>query len=486
MSAHSPKRGGAAGDRRACGGCEATLARDNMGHLCNRCLRDQRDLLRTPPAHLPAVFWETDDFRAAFQSRHIGKVLKAYRNHPRHRQIFGKALNQGTLGRWLGLEQSQVSKIENSPKPEPNTEVVELYAETLHIPRHLLWIVPKGHTLSTYQSQLRTSFGEGLPASRIQAQITVASDFSDTLDSVADGDPEAHIRQLTSAREHFERMYRTSGGVPAGSRIELYLTRRVLPMTAGLGDGVRIDRRSRRAIGGLVAFAGVCAYDSEDWSTANSHFRHALKIAESSEDHELHAYVIALMVNQALALEDFQAAESFANAGLRSLNGGSNTPLAIDLNMMRAKALASMGDKSAAQHLVNDLEAALDKLPASNSLAEARYAQEAHLQTQLTDALTTIGDLKAARRYGELSLMTDWHARGRVNRLASLATVEVARGDMEHAALLAREMADSIQGMESRRLRSRFLRLRAELAARPAASTRDAIDRMDLVIMLMS
>jgi tetratricopeptide (TPR) repeat protein len=66
-------------------------------------------------------------------------VLKVYRNHPRHRQIFGKALNQSTLGRWLGLEQSQVSKIENSPEPEWNTKIVAGYVRALHIPQRMLW-----------------------------------------------------------------------------------------------------------------------------------------------------------------------------------------------------------------------------------------------------------------------------------------------------------------------------------------------------------
>lgn len=156
MSAQGPKGGGdAAGGRRACDGCGATLARDNSGHRCSRCVRDQRDQLRTPPAHLPDDFWKTDDFQAAFRARHIGRVFKVYRNHPRHRQIFGKALNQATLGRWLRLEQSQISKIENAAEPELNTKIIEDYAETLHIPRHLLWIVPEGHTLSTYQSKLQ-------------------------------------------------------------------------------------------------------------------------------------------------------------------------------------------------------------------------------------------------------------------------------------------------------------------------------------------
>ncbi|MCE7009048.1 hypothetical protein LWC34_40490 [Kibdelosporangium philippinense] len=113
------------------------LATDNTARLCGRCHRDERDQLGAPPA-LKTEFFETDAFRAAFESQHIGKVFKAYRNHPRHLQMYGKALKQELLGRWLGLTQAQVSKLENG-KPEQNLEALRNYAGILHLPEHLLW-----------------------------------------------------------------------------------------------------------------------------------------------------------------------------------------------------------------------------------------------------------------------------------------------------------------------------------------------------------
>jgi hypothetical protein len=97
---------GAPGGRRRCQGCGSALAADNTARLCSSCLRQERDQLRRPPTHLRDGFFETDEFRAAFESQHIGKVFRAYRNHPRHLQLFGKALNQELLGRWLGLTQA--------------------------------------------------------------------------------------------------------------------------------------------------------------------------------------------------------------------------------------------------------------------------------------------------------------------------------------------------------------------------------------------
>lgn len=138
MRPPDPQRGphGGPGDRR-CAGCGAALATDNTARLCGKCHREQRDQLRTPAAHKDE-FFETEELRAAFGSQHMGKVLKAYRHHPHHLQVFGKALNQELLGRWLGLTQAQVSKLENG-RPEQNLETLQNYARILRLPQDLLW-----------------------------------------------------------------------------------------------------------------------------------------------------------------------------------------------------------------------------------------------------------------------------------------------------------------------------------------------------------
>ena len=211
----------------------------------------------------------------------------------------------------------------------------------------------------------------------------------------------------------------------------------------------------------------------------------ALAIAEGSRDHCFYAYVTALMVNQALALEAFKTAEILADIGLRSSAKMSPTPLSIDLRVRKEKALASSGDIAAARSALHRIEAEVGKLPEGNGVAEASYAQEGHLQATLAEALTGIGDLAAAHRYAEQSLASEGHARGKSNRLATMATLEVARGEIERASHLACQMIESAQGMDSQRLVSRFRKLRGELAGRPAVVGRDAIDRIDSATMLM-
>lgn len=476
--------------RRRCAACSAPLAADNTARLCGRCHRDQRDQLRNPPVHHSDEFWATDDLRRAFESQHIGRVFKAYRHHARHLQLLGKALNQELLGRWLGLTQAQVSKLENG-KPEQNLETLRAYAKALHIPQRLLWFDLPGETRITAR-EARDDVADSRVETIILPAAASTPNPANQLDprlslwttAPTDDDPILHIRRLTDARTHFERMYRNSGGVVVGSRIDLFLARHAFSLAATIDEN---EGSLKRAIGGLVALAGVCAYDSEDWVSANAHFRQALKIAEMTGDYGFHAYTLALMVNQSLALEDYKAAENLANLGLRSAAKVSAASLTIDLQMMRAKALAAMGDSSAAKSVIHKLETEIGRLPAeeSNGIAEASYAQTGHLQALLAEALTSLGDWEAAQRFAEQSLLSDAHAKGKVNRLASMTTLEIARGEIERASSLACEMVENAQGMESRRLGSRFAKIRESLASRPTAASREAVDRIGIAITLV-
>jgi 8-oxo-dGTP pyrophosphatase MutT (NUDIX family) len=138
MSSPGPQRRGGIGGGRRCPGCGTVLAADNTTRLCGRCRREHNDLLHTPP-QLRNEFYETGEFRAAFKSRLIGKLFKAYRNHPRWLHLLGKALNQEAFGRWVGLSQGQVSKLESGKLEQHNFEVLRYYAVTLHLPQHMLW-----------------------------------------------------------------------------------------------------------------------------------------------------------------------------------------------------------------------------------------------------------------------------------------------------------------------------------------------------------
>jgi len=118
---------------RKCLHCSATLARDNTDSVCSPCRKNHRDE-DAPPA-IPSSIWRDKPIAEALKSRHIGKVLRAYRHHPIHGS---RPLPQDNLASLLNITQPQLSRTENGP-PLLHLNRLAQYAKVLNIPSQLLW-----------------------------------------------------------------------------------------------------------------------------------------------------------------------------------------------------------------------------------------------------------------------------------------------------------------------------------------------------------
>ncbi|MBX6766939.1 MAG: helix-turn-helix transcriptional regulator [Actinomadura rubrobrunea] len=110
------------------------MARDNSGGRCAPCQARARDRFHAPP-EVPPDFWQAEPLRKALEDWHIGRAIRAYRHHPFHGH---KPLSQELVGHWLGMTQTQLSRIESGP---PVTDLDRLipWARILRIPPDLLW-----------------------------------------------------------------------------------------------------------------------------------------------------------------------------------------------------------------------------------------------------------------------------------------------------------------------------------------------------------
>jgi hypothetical protein len=118
--------------------CGARLGRYNPRDLCSLC-ETKLAVLRAKPPDLPAGFWDTTQFHDAFAAQHIGQVSRAYRKHPHHRAVYGKdGIPQSVVAGWLGLTQTQISRIETGP-PVRQLDSLVAWARTLGIPESILW-----------------------------------------------------------------------------------------------------------------------------------------------------------------------------------------------------------------------------------------------------------------------------------------------------------------------------------------------------------
>lgn len=119
---------------RTCSVCGVRLAGDNRENRCGPCsVSRSQDLSQRPPA-VPPGFWDDGALRRAFASRHFGRVIRAYRHHPRH----GRPLSQERVARWLLLSQAQLSRIECGAAVQDLSRLTA-WARILGVPPRCLW-----------------------------------------------------------------------------------------------------------------------------------------------------------------------------------------------------------------------------------------------------------------------------------------------------------------------------------------------------------
>ncbi len=289
------------------------------------------------------------------------------------------------------------------------------------------------------------------------------------------------IEMLRAARAHYEQMYRKAGGVATRSRIVGFLTMAAAPLLRGSYNDA-LGRQLHRAAGGLVAVAGICAYDSDAHGLAQRYFHQALRLAKASGDRGLGAYVIALLVNQSLFTGEFRQAVAFAEAALRAADRQITPALAADLHAMQAKAYAHLGDGAAAVRCIRQAEAAAERIRPGREPDETGYVQPGLVNVQVAEALLSLGDLAGARENAAAAVRTPAHDRGRVHRLAILSQIQLRQGEAELAACTAAEMAERARGMESRRLRDRLREVRERLAASGCGDAGRAAELIDAAL----
>ncbi|OON82215.1 transcriptional regulator [Streptomyces tsukubensis] len=286
------------------------------------------------------------------------------------------------------------------------------------------------------------------------------------------------IDMLRAARSHYEQMYRKAGGVPMRSRVVGFLNAEAAPLLRGSYPD-QTGRQLHRATGGLVAIAGICAYDSDAHGLAQRYFHQALRLAKASGDQGLGAYVIALLVNQSLFMREHRQAVAFAEAALRTAGRQITPALASDLYAMQAKAYAHLGDGSSALSCIRRAEAAAERILRGREPDETGYVQPGLVNVQVAEALLSLGDLSAAREHAAAAVDNPAHDRGRVHRLAMLSHIELRQGNADRAVVTAVEMARRAMGMESQRLRDRLRAVREHLVRTGGAGTSEAAELID-------
>ncbi|MGH3270724.1 MAG: hypothetical protein ACRDN1_16965 [Trebonia sp.] len=146
-----------------------------------------------------------------------------------------------------------------------------------------------------------------------------------------------------------------------------FLNDSVAPLLKGsYDDGT--GRQLYRAVGGLTALAGICAYDADLQGVAQRYFFHSLRMAKASGDRGFGGYVVALLANQALYLGLHRQVIQYAETALRGARQYLTPALVTDLNTLQAKAYARMGDRASCHASMRRSEEMASRIRPSGSL----------------------------------------------------------------------------------------------------------------------
>lgn len=426
------------GGGRLCQGCGAHLAADNTARLCGRCLREQRDQLRTPPAQLRDEFFETPEFRAAFDSQHIGRVFRAYRNHPRHLQLFGKALNQELLGRWLGLTQAQVSKLENG-KPEQNLDTLRNYARALHLPQHMLWFDFPGQSRLRIPGQQTGQKDGAVVVAQSRDEILVANTGMDTLELIQRvRSSSINPATLDALRITVEQL--CCDYAHRDARELMDTSRDWLSKVTDLLDN-RLTLAQHRDIlneaGMLALLVGCLEYDMGDARSAEATRRMALELGRESGEMAIVGWGYEMLSWFHLTAGNYRAAISAAETGATLAPSQS---VAVQLYGQQAKAYARMGMPREVHTALESGRELLDKLPYPERPENHFVVDPDKWDFYAMDTYRIVGEDQLAKRNAEEVIRRSVTPDGVVTSpmrsqeaQLTLAVIAARKGDIEAA-----------------------------------------------------
>jgi hypothetical protein len=297
---------------------------------------------------------------------------------------------------------------------------------------------------------------------------------------------QSDVAQVLAARTHYEAMYRRVGGVPVRPRLVARLATQITPMLDGRYDDAT-GRLLFRAVGGLVALAGICMYDAErqTQALAQRYFFDALRMAKASGDKAFGGYVVALLTNQAIHLGDFRLAIQYAETALRAGQGLLSPALRTDLHAMQAKSYAKIGDRASCHDQMRLAEAAAAKVIVENEPPETGYVQPENTMIKHAEALLRLGDTSAAKSCAQEAVKSHkpFSTRARVYGIATLSMTLAAREEVDESITQAELALREAGGMESWRIRDRLAVMVDALAAyRDSDAARDLLRRADSVL----
>jgi len=499
--------------------CGARLARDNSGTRCSGCTAANRDRLLVAP-EVSADFWDEVVLREALASRHMGRVIRAWRTHPHHgRQDFP----QDQVAAWAGITQAQLSRIENG-QPLMHLDRLIQWAQVLRIPADRLWFaMPDSATFPVQRDSATDALRLTEAASSI-AVDTLAGHPAEEVDGSSSWVPSETIELVTRfTREDLSldrrEVTRTVAGVVFGGvileRLERWLSNAepqvALRRPQGIGSqeveqvehaaqlfrnwddrfggGLRrkavvgqlsevaeelrdfshsthLTRRLFGAMAQLAETAATMSWDSGQGAIAQRYYIMALRAAKEAGDRAFGANILAGMARQQFYLGRVTEGLELIRLAQDGVDGHATPRVLAMLHTREAWAYAKQGRMAAFRRATSRAEDYLRDANRDEDPYWISYFDEAELAGVTGGRLLEVAHHRrevadeAAIHIGQAVQLRRPHSlRSAALDHLGLAETRLIQGEVDEAVRLSNAATDIVETTHSDRVRVKLTEL---------------------------
>jgi transcriptional regulator with XRE-family HTH domain len=466
------------------------------------CSRDARP-------EVPAEFWDSHAMRAAFASRHMGRVIRAYRCHPFHGR---RPLPQDMVAEWIGVTQGQLSRIENGPTIMHLDRLMH-WARVLRIPSSYLWFtLPEDDRAAAPDAHL-------VPAPARRSALIALNDVDVSL-WWAHADTVEIVNQFTRRNLSLDRreVARMLAGMAFGSALleplERWLSGATEKSRAGrpgsvgyqeveqietaawifrswddqFGGGLRrkvvigqlsevadllrdshpveIQRRLFGAMAQLSETAAMMSWDSGHQAFAQRYYVLALRASKAAGDRAFGANVMAAMARQLLYLGHVNDALELVRLAQDDSAGYVTASVRSMLYTREAWAYAKLGRMSAFRRATGKAEDTFAEVKPAEDPYWITYFDVAELEgttggrlRELAHQDKRLADETAERISRAIALRRPERLRSSALDQIGLAEARLIQGEIEEASRLGYQAAALVEQTPSDRVRVKLAEL---------------------------
>ncbi|MFF5971797.1 tetratricopeptide repeat protein [Streptomyces sp. NPDC012769] len=225
--------------------------------------------------------------------------------------------------------------------------------------------------------------------------------------------------------------------------------------------------RLHHGAGELAISVGWLAHDSGRLDDARSHYAEALATARVAGDAALEAHAFCNTSFLARDSGRYREAVRAAQAGLRAAQPLASARLLALLTLREAGAWAGLGDRSACAQALGRAHAFFERGPDDRDPEWMTFFGEPELEALEAQCWSLLGDWSRAARHAHRAtvLQNPHFARNLALYRAQLAGDLAHAGRPEEAAAEVQRVEDSLDGVESARIRRMLSETRRVLAA---------------------